>query len=129
MKPFLALIALTFMGSFCLHGQNNQTNNSAQAVQNETVSQPENTVPAVKDNNEETGTDESAAKETSEEVSADSGNTSWMLTATALVLFMTLPGLALFYGGLVQSKKCPVRSHALFRNCMPSINHLVRSWL
>jgi Amt family ammonium transporter len=34
----------------------------------------------------------------------DSGNTAWMLTATALVLFMTMPGLALFYGGLVQSK-------------------------
>src|SRR3954471_15651438 len=34
----------------------------------------------------------------------DSGNTAWMLTATALVLFMTLPGLALFYGGLVQSR-------------------------
>ncbi len=31
-------------------------------------------------------------------------NTAWMLTATALVLFMTLPGLALFYGGLVRSK-------------------------
>lgn len=30
-----------------------------------------------------------------------SGNTAWILTATALVLFMTLPGLALFYGGLV----------------------------
>jgi Amt family ammonium transporter len=29
----------------------------------------------------------------------DSGNTAWLLTATALVLFMTLPGLALFYGG------------------------------
>ena len=34
----------------------------------------------------------------------DTGNTAWMLTATALVLFMTLPGLALFYGGLVRSK-------------------------
>lgn len=33
----------------------------------------------------------------------DSGNTAWMLTSTALVLFMTLPGLALFYGGLVRS--------------------------
>ena len=33
-----------------------------------------------------------------------SGDTAWMITATALVLFMTLPGLALFYGGLVQSK-------------------------
>ena len=33
-----------------------------------------------------------------------SGDTSWILTSTALVLFMTLPGLALFYGGLVRSK-------------------------
>ena len=32
------------------------------------------------------------------------GNTSWVLTSTALVLFMTLPGLALFYGGLVRSQ-------------------------
>jgi Amt family ammonium transporter len=32
------------------------------------------------------------------------GNTAWILTSTALVLFMTLPGLALFYGGLVRSK-------------------------
>jgi len=36
--------------------------------------------------------------------SLDTANTAWMLTATALVLFMTLPGLALFYGGLVRSK-------------------------
>ena len=34
----------------------------------------------------------------------DSGDTAWMLTATVLVLLMTLPGLALFYGGLVRSK-------------------------
>jgi Amt family ammonium transporter len=34
----------------------------------------------------------------------DSGNTAWMITATALVLFMTIPGLSLFYAGLVRSK-------------------------
>ncbi len=34
----------------------------------------------------------------------DSGDTAWMLTSTALVLFMTLPGLALFYAGLVQRR-------------------------
>jgi Amt family ammonium transporter len=33
----------------------------------------------------------------------DTGNTAWLLTATGLVLFMTLPGLALFYGGLVRA--------------------------
>jgi Amt family ammonium transporter len=34
----------------------------------------------------------------------DSGDTAWILASTALVLFMTLPGLALFYGGLVQPR-------------------------
>lgn len=34
----------------------------------------------------------------------DTGNTAWMLTSTALVLFMTIPGLALFYGGMVRKK-------------------------
>ena len=37
-----------------------------------------------------------------QEASHDSGDTAWMLTSTALVLFMTIPGLALFYGGLVR---------------------------
>lgn len=35
---------------------------------------------------------------------SDSGDTAWILAATALVLLMTLPGLALFYGGLVRSR-------------------------
>ncbi|MEN8694407.1 MAG: ammonium transporter [Akkermansiaceae bacterium] len=39
-----------------------------------------------------------------EESTLDTGDTAWMLTATVLVLLMTLPGLALFYGGLVRSK-------------------------
>ncbi len=34
----------------------------------------------------------------------DSGNTAWMIVATALVMLMTIPGLALFYGGLVRQK-------------------------
>ncbi|MBZ0325825.1 MAG: ammonium transporter [Alphaproteobacteria bacterium] len=34
----------------------------------------------------------------------DTGDTAWMLTATALVLLMTIPGLALFYGGMVRKK-------------------------
>ena len=39
-----------------------------------------------------------------EESKLDSGDTAWMLVSVALVLFMTIPGLALFYGGLVRSK-------------------------
>ena len=57
-----------------------------------------------------------------EEPSLDSGNTAWMLTATALVLFMTLPGLALFYGGLVQSKNVlSVLMHCFAIACLASI--------
>ena len=46
----------------------------------------------------------STAQVIASETGIDSGDTAWILSATALVLFMTLPGLALFYAGLVQSK-------------------------
>lgn len=36
--------------------------------------------------------------------SLDSGDTAWMLAATALVLFMTMPGLAIYYSGMVRDK-------------------------
>ena len=39
-----------------------------------------------------------------QEATLNGGDTAWILTSTALVLFMTLPGLALFYGGLVRTK-------------------------
>ncbi|MBI4825245.1 MAG: ammonium transporter [Nitrospirae bacterium] len=39
-----------------------------------------------------------------EALQPDSGDTSWILVSTALVLFMTIPGLAMFYGGLVRTK-------------------------
>ena len=39
-----------------------------------------------------------------QEATLNTGDTAWILTATALVLFMSLPGLALFYGGLVRAK-------------------------
>ena len=39
-----------------------------------------------------------------DEVELSAGDTAWMLTATALVLFMTIPGLSLFYAGMVRAK-------------------------
>jgi Amt family ammonium transporter len=45
-----------------------------------------------------------AAAPAAEAPKLDSGATAWMLTSTALVLFMTIPGLALFYGGMVRKK-------------------------
>ncbi len=52
----------------------------------------------------------------------DSGDTSWMLTSTALVLFMTIPGLSLFYAGLVRSKNVlSVLMQCFAITCMASI--------
>ena len=45
-----------------------------------------------------------AAWAADEKPKLDSGDTAWMLTSTALVLMMTIPGLALFYGGMVRKK-------------------------
>ena len=50
------------------------------------------------------GSDATDAKITSKISGSGPGHNAWMMTAAALVLFMTLPGLALFYGGLVRSK-------------------------
>ena len=57
-----------------------------------------------------------------EEATLEPGDTAWMITATALVLFMTLPGLALFYGGLVQSKNVlSVLMHCFTIACLASL--------
>ena len=52
----------------------------------------------------ETAVEAEATEKTFAELGGDSGDTAWMIVATALVLFMTFPGLALFYGGLVRAK-------------------------
>ena len=56
----------------------------------------------------------------------DTGNTAWILISTALVLFMTLPGLALFYGGLVKSKNIlSVLMQCIAIACLASLIWLV----
>ena len=52
----------------------------------------------------------------------DHGDTAWILAATALVLFMTLPGLALFYAGLVRAKNVlSVMMHCMAIACLVSV--------
>ena len=52
----------------------------------------------------------------------DRGDTAWILTSTALVLFMTLPGLALFYGGLVRAKNVlSVMAQCVAIACLASV--------
>jgi Amt family ammonium transporter len=65
-----------------------------------------------------------------EEVSAlNDGDTAWIITATALVLFMTLPGLALFYGGLVRARNLlSVLMHCFSICCLVSVLWLVAGY-
>ena len=56
----------------------------------------------------------------------DGANTSWIMTSTALVLFMTIPGLSLFYAGLVRSKNVlSVLMQCFAITCLASIIWLV----
>jgi len=55
----------------------------------------------------------------------DSGNTAWVLTSSALVLLMTLPGLALFYAGLVRAKN----TLSLFMQCLVSAGVVGVLWV
>ena len=52
----------------------------------------------------------------------DTGDTAWMLTSTALVLMMTIPGLALFYAGLVRPKNAlSVLTHVFYTVCVVTL--------
>ena len=59
----------------------------------------------------------------------DSGNTAWILTASALVLFMTIPGLSFFYAGLVRKKNVlSVLMHCFVLTCVMTILWLVYAY-
>ena len=76
------------------------------AVPATAVAQGEGSTAGEEKSEEESGT-KSEAGGASEEVAApgfDTGDTAWMMVSCALVLMMTAPGLALFYGGLVRKK-------------------------
>jgi Amt family ammonium transporter len=106
---FILTVSLSFLfGHLSSYAQENQGDAQVAESTASTTEDQESTQPL-------TGTEE-------EVVTLDSGNTAWMITATALVLFMTLPGLALFYGGLVQSKNVlSVLMHCVSIACIASI--------
>ena len=69
------------------------------------------------------------AEETTVDQAVGAANTAWIMTATALVLFMTLPGLALFYGGLVHKKNVlSVLMHCFAMACILSVVWLVAGY-
>ncbi|MCZ7565866.1 MAG: ammonium transporter [Burkholderiales bacterium] len=63
-----------------------------------------------------------AATAVKPEPKLDSGSTAWMITASVLVIMMTIPGLALFYGGLVRAKNMlSVLMHVFVTVCLVSV--------
>jgi Amt family ammonium transporter len=66
-----------------------------------------------------------AAQDLPEVATISSGDTAWMIVACALVLFMTLPGLALFYGGLVRAKNVL----SVLMQCMVAAGLMSLLWL
>ena len=60
------------------------------------------------------------------EQTLDTGDTAWILAATALVLFMTIPGLSFFYGGLVAGRNVlSVLMHCFVLTCVMTVLWLV----
>src|ERR1044072_9200429 len=60
-----------------------------------------------------------AAPAAAAEPTVNKGDNAWMLVSTVLVLLMTIPGLALFYGGLVRSKNMlSVLAHVFYTVCI-----------
>jgi Amt family ammonium transporter len=96
------LIALSMVCSFGIAGMSNADDTAAPVdAPAATVAAPDAAMPAA--------APEAAAPAAAEAAPAappvaDKGDTTWMLVATALVVLMTIPGLALFYGGLVRQK-------------------------
>jgi len=72
---------------------------------------------------------EAIAEAAEETATLDSGDTAWMLTSTAIVLMMTIPGLALFYGGMVRKKNVlSVVMQAFAITCLMTIVWLIAGY-
>ncbi|MCC6765847.1 MAG: ammonium transporter [Deltaproteobacteria bacterium] len=72
------------------------------------------------------GAEEAAGAAAAAPPTFDTGDTAWMLTSTALVLMMTIPGLFLFYGGLVRSKNVlSTVMHSFFCAALVSVTWVV----
>lgn len=97
MRKYLAGIALA---ALCLTGAAYSQEKSSAPSPAPGVAAP--TAPAAKPADTAPPTPTKPERVKSDKISA--GDTAWMLTSTALVLFMTIPGLALFYGGMVRKK-------------------------
>ncbi|MBZ0104687.1 MAG: ammonium transporter [Sulfuricella denitrificans] len=102
MKKLFSMIAL--LGVLGLGGPAMAEDAAPPATEPAVTAPASEMVPAAPEASAPAPAPEAAVAAPAPEPKLDSGNTAWMLTSTALVLFMTIPGLALFYGGMVRKK-------------------------
>jgi Amt family ammonium transporter len=102
MKKILSVLSLVAL--FGLGATQMSYAEDLSAAAAETVEAVADTAEAVPTPQAATASAEAAPAEAAPTPTANKGDTAWMLVATALVTLMTIPGLALFYGGLVRQK-------------------------
>jgi Amt family ammonium transporter len=104
------LIALATAGALALsaltpaHAQPETPPADAPATTETAPATPAETTPPAAETPEAAPAEATARAAHAAELALNTGDTAWMLTSTALVLMMTVPGLALFYGGMVRKK-------------------------
>lgn len=99
----LLLVALLSLSSDrSAWGQDQETASGSESTTQETEAPPTTTDSAPPENNTDTNSNEESKSEAPPAL--DPAANAWMLVCSALVLFMTAPGLAMFYGGLVRRK-------------------------
>ena len=100
--PIAALVLALFAGNLIAQDTNGSANTTNKPATTEQPSEP--TAPTPTPPPQDTDKKPAEKPDANWDDHGDSGDQAWMITASALVLFMTLPGLALFYGGLVRKK-------------------------
>ena len=96
------LLVLSFMSIFCLNLLNFNVGFAAEHLDSISSLSTTDTIMLAEASSDETTAAPTEATEPAPVLSE--GNTAWMIVATVLVIMMSIPGIALFYGGLVRSK-------------------------
>lgn len=96
------LLVLSFMSIFCLNLLNFNVGFAAEHLDSISSLSTTDTIMLAEASSDETTAAPTEANEPAPVLSE--GNTAWMIVATVLVIMMSIPGIALFYGGLVRSK-------------------------
>ena len=121
------LLVLSFMSIFCLNLLNFNVGFAAEHLDSISSLSTTDTIMLAEASSDATTAAPTEATEPAPVLSE--GNTAWMIVATVLVIMMSIPGIALFYGGLVRSKKYVVCFDASLCDIFFNLHYLGCFWL